>query len=144
MYIPISKGTHVLYTLLQKCKFLDNSDAPKKIALSHGDGYSALKSILFDAHPVFHPNPAVLAKDYPKQGTSTRQEYFRSFEDFLQMRAYTQGVDSSLDAEHEIDIFLSNLKHALFVTRESVMTDVIQPKRSRTIDSSLSKPSTRS
>jgi hypothetical protein len=36
------------------------------------------------------------------------------------MRAYTQGVDSSLDEEHEVDIFISNLKYALFVNRESV------------------------
>jgi hypothetical protein len=30
MNVPISKGTHVLYTLLQKCKFPDNSDVPQK------------------------------------------------------------------------------------------------------------------
>jgi hypothetical protein len=33
---------------------------PTKIVLSNGDQYAASKTIFFDAHPAFHPDPAIM------------------------------------------------------------------------------------
>ncbi|KAG7369941.1 hypothetical protein IV203_027687 [Nitzschia inconspicua] len=118
MSLPTLRHSPTIYTFLTKCVFPPTSNIPSRISLSHGDGYTALRNIIFDVHPVFHPTPAILAKNYPTHQEGSTHAYFRAFEDYLQLRAFTQHIDSSLDKPHELDIFISNHRYSTFLGAE--------------------------
>ena len=44
-------------------------------------------------------------------------EYHERFLDFLQLRAYITNHDSSLEHDHEVDLFISNTKHHEYLAR---------------------------
>ena len=78
--------TQPLYHLLQKSEmFPCDSNCVNIIQQCFGDGYKALKQILFQSHPVFHPQPAMLITSYPKQRDQTMLEYYSLFQDYLQL-----------------------------------------------------------
>lgn len=44
-------------------------------------------------------------------------EYYKLFNDYLQLRAYISGINASLDSEAELDIFIRNCKHSAYLNR---------------------------
>ena len=118
MEVPIASSKMIIYRLLnKKDMFPKDSNIPAIISNCYGDGYKALKSIIFPSHPNFHEQPAVLITTYPKQRNYTLLEYETLFCDYLQMRAFISNVDSSLDDEQEKDIFINNVKYGKFLNR---------------------------
>ena len=116
--ISIQGMTQPLYHLLQKSEmFPRNSKCINIIQQCFGDGYKALKQILFHLHPIFHPQPAMLIISYPKQCEKTMLEYFSLFQDFLQLRAFIMDQNSSLDNPDELDVFISNTKYSQWLNR---------------------------
>lgn len=72
MEIPVAKMTHTIFRLLsKKDMFPKNSRIPGIIRACDGDGYRALKAIIFKSHPAFHDQPATLITTYPKQRDAT-------------------------------------------------------------------------
>ncbi len=116
-------SSDTLFKLLQvKGMFLPSSDLPNQIKHCNGDGYKALKRILFQSHPVFNEQPATLIASYPSQEKDTSMaQYYDSFTDFLQMRAFISDIDSCIDNPPEMDLFITRAQHGVWlngVTRE--------------------------
>jgi hypothetical protein len=96
-----------------------------------GDGYRALKQILFKSHPAFYEQPSTLITSYPKQHNSTTLEYYTRFIDYQQLRAYISNIGLTLDDEGELDIFIRNAKHFEYlnrVTRDERRLTTTKPK----------------
>ena len=84
--ILVQTMTQPLYHLLQKPEmFPHDSNCVNIIQQCFGNGYKALKQILFHSHPVFHPQLAMLIMSYPKQCDQTMLEYYSLFQDYLQL-----------------------------------------------------------
>ncbi|KAG7373018.1 hypothetical protein IV203_033742 [Nitzschia inconspicua] len=124
MSLPTLGHSPTIYTFLTKCVFPPTSTIPSRISLSHGDGYTALRNIIFVVHPVFHPNPAILVKNYPTHHECFTHAYFRAFEEDLQLQVLMQDIDSSLDKPHEIDIFISNHRYSKFSQFPSTLSNL--------------------
>lgn len=107
-----------LFRLLsKKDMFPKDSKLHGLVTVSDGDGYRALKNVLFYSHPAFHDQPSTLITSYPKQRNLDILHYAQLFRDFHQLRAYISNNPATLDDVTEIDIFIGNLKHADFVNR---------------------------
>ena len=118
MEIPLQRMKQPLFCLLQqKDMFPTNSNLVDIVQSCYGDGYKALKAILFKAHPVFYDQPSTMITAYPKQRDTTMLQYYQLFNDYLQLRAFITDVTSSLDNEHELDIFINNAKFHEFLNR---------------------------
>ncbi len=118
MLMPINCMKQPLYRLLmQKDMFPRDSNIPTLIESCNGDGYEALKTIIFKAHPVFHEQPATFITFYPSQRHLTLHKYYGLFKDYLQLRAFIQNYDSDLDNDREIDVFLKNSRYAEFLNQ---------------------------
>ena len=53
----------------------------------------------------------------PKQKDRTIQEHYNLFNDFSQLRACIRNDASSLDHEHEKDVFMVNTKYSDYLLR---------------------------
>ena len=116
--ISVQAMTQPLYRLLQKSDmFPRDSNCVNIVQQCFGDGYKALKQLMFLSHPVFHPQPATLIMSYPKQRDRNMLEYYSLFQDYLQLRAYITDQDSSLDSTHEMDVFINNTRHSQWLNR---------------------------
>ena len=116
--IPLQQMTQPLFRLLQKPEmFPKDSKCIQIIQQCYGDGYSALKQIIFRSHPVFHEQPATLLTSYPQQLNSPLLKYHALFMDHLQLRAFVFNIDSSLDDKHELDIFINRTRFNEFLNR---------------------------
>ena len=105
-----------IYLLLQKKDmFPPDSKIPAKITQCYGDGYQALRQILYESHPAFQVQPATLVMAYPQQRTRTLLEYYSDFIDFLQLRAIIKGHVASLDDADELDCFIVGTKYCDFL-----------------------------
>jgi hypothetical protein len=110
--------TQPLFRLLnKKDMFPAGSSCRSVLRANYGDGYKALKQILFPCHPVYHEQPATMITQYPRQKEKSLVEYHALFNDYLQMRAFIQDYDASLDSPGEMDIFIRNTKHYMFLNR---------------------------
>ena len=110
--------TQPLFRLLQKSDmFPRDSKCVSIVQQCYGDGYKALKQILFQSHPVFHDQPATLITRYPTQRDFSLLKYYSLFLDYLQLRAFISDIDSSLDESHELDIFINGTKYNIFLNR---------------------------
>ena len=116
--LKILRMSHPLFRVLSKQDmFPKGSRLHNIVQSSDSDGYRALKSIIFKSHPAFHEQPATLIMEYPKQKDRTIQEYYNLFNDFCQLRAYIRNDASSLDHEHEKDVFMVNTKYSDYLLR---------------------------
>ena len=118
MEVKISQMSNPIYrVLLKKDMFPKASRYPGIVRSCDGDGYRALKAIIFASHPAFHPQPSTLITSYPRQKDSSILEYYRLFLDFEQLRAYISDVSLTLDNNSELDIFLKNAKYGAYLNR---------------------------
>ena len=118
MQVPLERMTITIYQLLMTPNmFPANSKFTKLVASCYNDGYKALKMIIFNAHPAFADKPATMLKRYPQQRDSSMLEYHERFVDFIQLRAYITNHDSSLEHDHEVDLFISNTKYHEYLAR---------------------------
>ena len=118
MELKLHRMSQPIFRLLsKKDMFPKDSALFRLISASNGDGYRALKLILYSSHPVFHDQPSTMIIHYPRQGSLDLFHYAQLFRDFLQLRAFIQDTRTSLDDATEIDIFISNLRHADFINR---------------------------
>jgi hypothetical protein len=118
--IIVQQMSHPIYRLLQKKDmFPPESHIHSIVSQSYGDGYKALKQIIFGPHPAFRDQPATLIITYPKQGKYTLLEYHSLFLDYLQLRAYISNIDSSLDSSSELDVFITNAKYGAYLNRNT-------------------------
>ena len=86
----------------------------------NNDGYHALKQILYQSHPAFHPRPSTLITRYPKQGSNqTLLQYYVIFQDYLQLQAYVRNYARSLDDDGELDVFIHHTYHHDFLSRKT-------------------------
>ena len=116
--IPIQNMAQPLFRLLQKDgMFPADSKLNSIVQQCFGDGYAALKQILFASHPVFHDQPSTLIRSYPTQRNYTLHKYHSMFADFLQLRAFISDIDSSFDDTSNIDVFISGTTHQEFLNR---------------------------
>lgn len=118
MNMPIASMAGPLHCLLLKRNmFPPGSRLISIVNSAENDGYVALKAILFASHPAFCPQPSTLITSYPKQRDRSTLEFYKLFIDYLQLRAYICNIDSSLDNESELDIFINNCKHGQYLNR---------------------------
>ncbi len=118
MLLPIQRMDATVYRLLsRKGMFPASSNLTAIVASCAGYGYQALKQVIFQSHPCFHDQPATLITNYPRQRSLTFIQYFRVFEDYLQMRAMIASTTSSLNDSHELDILINNCRYADYLTR---------------------------
>ena len=118
MEIKISQMSNPIYrALVRKDMFPKDSRMHAIVRSCDGNGYRALKSILFKSHPAFHPQPSTLITSYPKQRSMSILEYYQIFVDYEQLCAYISNRTSTLDDGTELDIFLKNAKYGDFLNR---------------------------
>lgn len=118
MEIAISKMANPLFRLLSKKDMFPKSGRlPTIVRSCDGDGYKALKAVLFKSHPAFYDQPATLITSYPRQRDLTMLEYYKLFLDFEQLRAYIADITITLDDEAELDIFIKNSKYNSYLNR---------------------------
>eukprot|EP00980_Cylindrotheca_fusiformis_P000503 scaffold121_cov92-Cylindrotheca_fusiformis.AAC.1 len=99
-------------------KFVVTSSLSNIVKSCDGDGYRALKAIIFQSHPAFHPQPATLVTAYPRQrNDSSLLEYYQLFLDFQQLRAYIHDIELTLDSDSELDVFIKNAKYGEYLNR---------------------------
>ena len=118
MEIKISQMSNPIYRmLLKKDMFPKNSRFPALVRSCNGDGYRALKAVIFSSHPAFHPQPSTLITTYPRQKDSSMLEYYRLFMDYEQLRAYISNIMLTLDDDSELDVFLKNARYGTYLNR---------------------------
>ena len=116
--IPVTQMAHTLFRLLQKPgMFPADSKCISIVQQCYGDGFKAIKQLLFPSHPVFHDQPATLITRYPVQGNRSLLKYHSMLMDFLQLRAFISDIDASLDQSHELDVFINGTKYNVFLNR---------------------------
>jgi len=75
----------VIHHVLSR-KDMFSSPSLKKIVKFHpGDGYAALKALIIESHPPFHPQPATLIKNYTAQDKEDLYKYAEKFQDYYQL-----------------------------------------------------------
>lgn len=119
MEVPTMKMEQIILRLLQQKNMFPTGSRLIDIANSCDEGYVALKSILFKSHPAFNDQPSTLLTTYPKQRELPFLTYFALFQDYLQLRAYIRGTDTTLNDSGELDIVISNAKYADYINRVS-------------------------
>lgn len=117
---PVRGMSQSVFKLLtSKYMFPSDSRLPALVAACHGNGYKALKDIIFSSHPSYHDQPSVMLGKYPMQRTLTLHQYHTLFIDFLRLRAFITSVATSLDDDLEFDLFIANATHSVYLNRVS-------------------------
>jgi hypothetical protein len=76
MAVPIEKSKQTIFRILSKSDmFPKDSQIPSIVESCYGNGYVALKQIIFTAHPAFHPQPSILVRSYPKQKKTSQSQF---------------------------------------------------------------------
>jgi hypothetical protein len=110
----------IFCALRNKGMFPTDSKIPSILNQCYGNGYKALKLIIFHSHPVFHDQPVMLIMTYPKQcANHSLTEYHALFWDYLQLCAFINNVDASLDNTNELDMFITNAKHGVWLNSQT-------------------------
>ena len=118
MRLSCMSSSGLIYQILaQEKMFPSDSRIHNIVAQCYGDGYKALKSIIFRSHPMFHDQPNTLITTYPRQRELSLLEYLMNFGDYLQMRAMITNHSTNLDDENELDVFINNMKHSEYINR---------------------------
>ena len=91
-------SSSLIYQVLsQDNMFPTGSRLHNLVAQCYGDGYKALKAIIFKSHPAYHEQPSTLITTYPRQRELTLLEYNMNFIDYLQLRAIITNFARDLD-----------------------------------------------
>ena len=116
--IALSMMSQPLFRVLQKKDmFPAGSKCAEVVQQCFGNGYQALKQLVFRSHPVFQDQPSTLITTYPRQRNFTLLKYHSIFLDYLQLRAFISNQAASLDEAHELDIFIKNATHGTYLNR---------------------------
>ena len=111
-------SSSLIYQVLsQDNMFPAGSRLHNLVAQCYGDGYKALKAIIFKSHPAYAEQPSTLITTYPKQRELSLLEYFMNFIDYLQLRAIISNFARDLDDEDELDVFINNMKHGEYINQ---------------------------
>lgn len=118
MQIPLQKMSQPIFRLLmQKNMFPSDSACTAIIQQCYGDGYKAIKQLVFASHPVFQDQPSTLIMSYPRQRNSSLIKYYNMFLDYMKLRAFISDHPGTLDDDAELDAFIHNAKYADFLNR---------------------------
>ena len=119
MHSDLHRMKQPIFRLLKRNEmFPKDSRLREVVNASNGDGYTALKNILFRSLPTFHTHAATWIRSYPTQlRTASLLQYRLSFVDFLELRAHLRDIDSSLDDEHELELFLDGATYSDYLIR---------------------------
>lgn len=118
MRLSCMSASGLIYQLLtQEKMFPSGSRLHNIVAQCYGNGYRALKSIIFRSHPMFHDQPNTLITSYPRQRELSLLEYIVRFKDFQQLKAIINNHATTLDDENELDVFINNMKYSEYINR---------------------------
>lgn len=125
-----------IFRLLSKPEmFPKDSNLSSVVSQCDGDGYKTLRQILLSSHPAFHPQPANMVTEYPKQGDLTLLEYRTVFLDHLQLCGFIKNFDLSLDQTTEMDTFIKHTRYCEYFNT-IVFTERQQPDKAHLYTSS--------
>lgn len=82
--------------LAQKYMFLKGSCIHNIIWSCNGDGYRALKCLLYNSHLVFYDEPTRMVKTYPRQQDCSMLD-LSTILDYQQLQAFIKNDNKSLD-----------------------------------------------
>ncbi|MGK3748035.1 MAG: hypothetical protein ACI8RD_000325, partial [Bacillariaceae sp.] len=85
------------------------------VTQNHGQGYQALIQIVMQNHPSVIKRPSILCRNRPSQEDDSIQTYFRRYDEFLELRAFTEDNHTNLIHPGEIDAFIDGLKYSNFL-----------------------------
>ena len=115
----------LVHTALTKCfkndKYSKTKDFYNSVLQNHGHGYQTLVQILMHNHPSVIERPSILCRDRPRQHEETIQTYFRNYNDFLELRAYAENNQNTLNDTGEVDAFIDGLKYSEYIHSASRM-----------------------
>jgi len=118
MEIAITRMSAPIFRLLSKKEMFPRDSRLASIVRScDGDGYRALKAVIFSSHPAFFDQPSTLITAYPRQRELTTLAYYQVFVDYQQLRAFIADTNLTLDNPSELDIFIKNLRYSSFINR---------------------------
>ena len=104
--------------LSTKDMFPSGSNIPDIISRCYGDGYRAIKEIMFHVHPAFQEQPSLMVRNFPKQTEDMPVlQYYNYFKDFIKLRALILDVDQDLNTKNMKDIFIGNLYYSGYINR---------------------------
>ena len=87
--IRINTWSHGLHLLLSTPGMFPPNSTPLAILQQQPCGYTALKNIIMNKHPVFDPTPGTMVKYPPtQQRYQSLSQFFLVYEDFLRLRAF--------------------------------------------------------
>ena len=118
MHLPCMQASNVIFRYLSSDKmFPAGSPLRDVVAASRGDGYRALKQIIYGVHPAFHRTPGILVSGPPTQGSDSILQYVLRFNDYLQLRAYIQNIASSIEDPDQRDLLFHGAKHSDYIIK---------------------------
>ena len=118
MEIIVHRTSNLVFQILSmKDMFPSGSRLKTVVAQCNGNGYKALKQIIFKSHPCYHVSPSTLITAYPRQREQSMTEYHNNFVDYQQLRAYISDIVKDLSDDGELEIFINNCKHSEFLQR---------------------------
>ena len=115
----IERMDGLIHSALTKCFKYSTYSKTKNFSMSvtqnHGHGYQALIQIVMQNHPSVIERPSILCRNRPSQEDDSIQTYFRRYDDFLELRAFTEDNHTDLNHPGEIDAFIDGLKYSDFL-----------------------------
>ena len=120
MQLHCDQASHIIFRYLSQDKVFPSESRCRRIVDScRGDGYRALKQIVFSYHPAFQSLPGAMVSSPPTQGDDDVLVYVNRFLDYLQLRAYIQNIESSIADPDIQDILFTNAKYSDYLVRMS-------------------------
>jgi hypothetical protein len=119
MLVSLEKMSMPIFRLLsRKDMFPTGSKLQDTVRSCNGDGYRALKNVLYRSHPAFYDQPSTLVTAYPKQLQSMSiQDYFNVFNDYLKLKAYIENHTVSIGDPPVLDVFLARSNYSEYLNR---------------------------
>ena len=118
MNIIVHRTSNLVFQILSiKDMFPKDSRLKNLVAQCSGNGYKALKAVIFKSHPGYHESPSTLISGYPRQRDQSLLEFHNNFVDFQRLRAYIADIVKDLDDPGELEIFINNCKYSEFLQR---------------------------
>jgi hypothetical protein len=121
----IERMDSLVHTALTKCfkndRYSKTKDHYNSVQQNHGHGYQALVQILMNNHPSVIERPSILCRDRPRQDEETIQTYYRNYNNFLELRAYAENNQNTLNDIGEVNAFIDGLKYSDYLHSVSRM-----------------------
>ena len=118
MRLPCLQSSNLIFRYLSSDKiFPADSQLRDIVDASRGDGYRALKQIIYAVHPAFHRAPGILVSAPPIQGDDSILQYVLRFNDYLQLRAFVQNIASSIEDPDQRDLLFNGAKYSDYIAK---------------------------